>query len=270
MMVFSTSTKTTPSTSIWRRRAFRYVKALCVLIFWLLIWQYVAYKVHNPLLIPFPREVGARLWELLWSLSFWKIIGRSLFRIMTGFTLGVIGGLIMALLTSFFSPLDDLFSPALKSILATPVASFIILLIIWFDPSLAPALVAMLVVLPMVWRHMHGGIIAFDSQLVEMARLFRLSPLRRLRRLYIPGLIPPFLSACSVGVGLAWKSGVAAEVISYSRYSIGGELKAGQTYLETADVFVWTIVVIILSLLIERLLTDLFRQLNRSYNKKVS
>jgi NitT/TauT family transport system permease protein len=106
-----------------------------------------------------------------------------------------------------------------------------------------------------------------DAQLLEMARLFRLPLWRRLRRLYIPGLIPPFLSACSVGVGLAWKSGVAAEVISYSRFSIGGELKAGQTYLETADVFVWTIVVIILSLLIERLLTDLFQLLNRAYTK---
>jgi NitT/TauT family transport system permease protein len=70
-----------------------------------------------------------------------------------------------------------------------------------------------------------------------------------------------------VGVGLAWKSGVAAEVISYSRFSIGGELKAGQTYLQTADVFVWTIVVIILSLLIERLLTDLFRKLDPTYSK---
>ncbi|MCL1905876.1 MAG: ABC transporter permease, partial [Clostridiales bacterium] len=148
------------------------------------------------------------------------------------------------------------------------VASFIILLIIWFRPGLVPALVALLVVLPMVWRHIQVGVAALDAQLLEMTRLFRVPPLRRLRRLFVPGLIPPFLSACSVGVGLAWKSGVAAEVISYSRLSIGGELKAGQTYLQTADVFVWTIVVIILSLLLERLLIDLFKRLNRAYTKQ--
>jgi NitT/TauT family transport system permease protein len=237
-----------------------------VLALWLALWQLVALKVNNTLLVPYPAAVAVRIYELALSAGFWGIIGQSLLRIMAGFVLGVAGGLLMAVLTSAFRPANALLGPALKAVLATPVASFIILLIIWFKPTLTPALVAMLVVLPMMWRHIHGGIAALDTRLLEMARLFRLPPLRRLRRLYVPGLIPPFLSACSVGVGLAWKSGVAAEVISYSRYSIGGELKAGQTYLQTADVFVWTLVVIILSLLMERLLTDLFRRLNRAYS----
>ena len=263
MKISTTAAEAAQKNTPWRRQAFNCAKALGVLAFWLAVWQLAALKAHNQLLIPYPATVGAHLWKLALSAAFWGIIGQSLLRIMAGFALGVIGGLIMAALTTLFRPANALLSPALKSVLATPVASFIILLIIWFKPSLVPALVAMLVVLPMVWRHIQGGVAALDRQLLEMTRLFRLSPLRRLRRLYVPGLVPPFLSACSVGVGLAWKSGVAAEVISYSRFSIGGELKAGQTYLETADVFVWTIVVIILSLLIERLLTDLFRRLNR-------
>ena len=263
MKISTTAANAAKKNASRRRYALNCAKALCVLAFWLALWQLAAFKVHNPLLVPYPAAVGTRLRELAFSAAFWSIIGQSLFRIMTGFSLGVAGGLIMAVLTSLFRPANAILSPALKSVLATPVASFIILLIIWFKPSLVPALVAMLVVLPMVWRHIQGGVTTLDAQLVEMTRLFRLSPLRRLRRLYIPGLIPPFLSACSVGVGLAWKSGVAAEVISYSRFSIGGELKAGQTYLETADVFVWTIVVIVLSLLIERLLTDLFKRLNK-------
>lgn len=235
------------------------------MVFWLAVWQLAAFNVDNALLIPYPYAVVTRLEELSLSTAFWGAIGRSLLRIMAGFGLGALGGLLMAVLTGAFRPANMLFSPALKAVLATPVASFIILLIIWFNPALVPTLVAFLVVLPVIWRNIHGGIAGLDRRLLEMARLFNLSPLRRLRRLYIPGLVPPFLSACSVAVGLAWKSGVAAEVISYSRSSIGGELKAGQTYLDTADVFVWTIVVIILSLLIERLLTDLFRRLNREH-----
>ena len=251
----------------WRRWGISCAKSLLALVFWLALWQLVALKAHNPLLIPFPAAVGARLLSLALSASFWDIIGHSLLRIMSGFILGVAGGLVMAALTGAFRLAETLLSPALKAVLATPVASFIILLIIWFKPSQAPALVAMLVVLPMVWRYIHGGLAALDARLLEMARLFRLPLGRRLRRLYVPGLIPPFLSACSVGVGLAWKSGVAAEVISYSRFSIGGELKAGQTYLQTTDVFVWTIVVIILSLLIEKLLTGLFKKLNRANDR---
>jgi NitT/TauT family transport system permease protein len=250
-----------------RQRALKCVKALGALAFWLALWQIAALRTHNPLLIPYPAAVAARLCSLALGATFWGVIGQSLLRIMAGFILGVIGGLLMAVLTSVSRPANILVSPALKAVLATPVASFIILLIIWFQPGLTPSLVAMLVVLPMVWRHIHGGVAALDGQLLEMARHFSLPRLRRLRRLYVPGLIPPFLSACSVGVGLAWKSGVAAEVISYSRLSIGGELKAGQTYLQTADVFVWTIVVIVLSLLIERLLTDLFRRLNQQEAK---
>jgi len=248
------------------RRLVICAKALFVLAFWLALWQLAALKVHNALLVPTPGAVGARLYELALSADFWRIIGESLARIMAGFALGVISGLVMAVVTSASRGASLLFSPALKAVLSTPVASFIILLIIWFNPSLVPMLVALLVVLPVVWRHVGGGIAALDEQMLEMACVFHIPRARCLRRLYVPALIPHFLSACSVALGLAWKSAVAAEVISYSRFSIGGELKAGQTYLQTADVFVWTIVVIILSLLIEKLLTKVFRQFNRVYD----
>lgn len=243
-----------------RRLALSSAKVLSALLFWLIIWQLAASYVNKELFLPVPALVAARAIELLPTWGFWHIIALSLARIALGFGLGVAAGFILAVLTHINRPADIIISPALKAMLATPMASFIILLLVWFTPGSVPVLVSFLVVLPVIWRNIRAGINAADQQLLEMARLFRLSRRRILRRLYLPSLMPHFLSACITAMGLAWKSGIAAEVISYPRLGIGSELQAGRVYLQTADVFVWTIAVIILSLLIERLLVGSLRR----------
>jgi len=243
-----------------RRLAKSSAKILLALLFWLAVWQLAATYVNKELFLPAPALVAARAIELLPSWGFWRIIGNSLARIALGFSLGVAAGFILAVFTHISHGADILIGPALKAMLATPMASFIILLLVWFTPGSVPVLVSFLVVLPVIWRNIRAGIAATDAQLLEMAHLFRLSRPRILRRLYLPSLMPHFRAACITAMGLAWKSGIAAEVISYPRLGIGSELQAGRVYLQTADVFVWTIAVIILSLLIERLLVGLLRR----------
>lgn len=236
----------------------RCVKGLLVLLFWLVLWQLAAIAMNKPWLLPGPAAVAARGAALLPTLAFWRVVWHSLARIALGFSLGILAGLLLAVLTHTSRLAKALLSPALKAVLATPVASFsILLLILLRQTGSVPVMVAFLVVLPVTWRQLLAGIRATDVQLLEMARVFRLSRWRRLRRIYAPSLTPHFLAACSTGLGLAWKSGVAAEVISMPRLSIGSALQAGRVNLELPDVFVWTITVIILSLLIEGLLVSL-------------
>ena len=93
-----------------------------------------------------------------------------------------------------------------------------------------------------------------DRGLLEVAELYRFPMWRRLTRLYVPSVLPYFMAACKSSLGLAWKAGIAAEILATPDHSIGKELYFSKTYLETPTLFAWTLVVIVLSLFIEKLL----------------
>ena len=154
-------------------------------------------------------------------------------------------------------------SPLLTVIRSTPVASFILLLLIWLGRDILPSVIVLLMVLPVIWGGVQGGLASLDEQLLEMARLYRLGSGRTLWRVVIPSVLPSFLAACRTAVGLAWKAGIAAEVLTVPRLSIGRHLYESKLYLETVDLFAWTLLVIVLSLLLEGLLNRVFRRWER-------
>lgn len=241
-------------------------RALLALAFWLAIWHLASRQIGQVLLLPAPLVVGQRFFALIFSGNFWHITGVSLFRILEGFLLGVASGVVLAILTHISRLADTLLTPVVKVIRATPVASFIILIGLWLHKSFVPAFIASLMVLPIVWGNVRTGIANTDGKLLEMAKVFRLGGWKTLRRIYVPSIMPHFLAACTTSLGLAWKSGIAAEVISLPDLAIGKELYNGKIYLLTPDVFVWTIVVIILSLLIEGVFIRLIKRFGRRYN----
>ena len=238
---------------------------ILIALFWLLLWQLASLLMGRSLLLPGPLPVLYRLGELALTASFWQITAHSLGRIGLGFVSGLLAGLLLALLTQWSKVAEALLSPLLKAILATPVVSFSILLIIWFNNNFVPIHIVFLIVLPVVWEHFSAGIRATDRQLLEMARLFHLPFGKKLRRIYVPSIMPYFLAAATSTFRLAWKSGIAAEVISSPRFAIGRALQDGRIYLQIADVMAWTLVVILLSLALEWALLKLARRLKR-YN----
>ena len=149
---------------------------------------------------------------------------------------------------------ETLLSPLRGVIRATPVSSFIILVLLWIQRGRVPAFISFLMVLPIVWTGVQQGLHATDPQLLEMARAYRFSRWKKLRYLYAPSVRPYFAAACMTGLGFAWKSGIAAEVIALPALSVGKNLYDAKIYLERADLFAWTLAVILLSLGLEALL----------------
>ena len=105
----------------------------------------------------------------------------------------------------------------------------------------------------MIYTNIKDGISSCDKQLLEMAQIFRISPMRKIRYIYISQIMPFFRVACSISLGLCWKSGVAAEVIGIPKNSIGENLYNAKIYLDTPDLFAWTVVIILISLIFEKL-----------------
>ena len=241
-------------------------KNLIVLIFWLAVWQGLVLIVDNPLLLPPIPLVFKRIWELLGSAQFWLITATSLGRILLGVVCAVALGVVLALATSRSALLRTLFSPLLTVIKSTPVASFIILLILWVGRDILPSVIVVLMALPVVWSNVSTGISETDIRLIEMAKVFRFSLWRRIRRIYVPSVMPHFLAACRSCLGLAWKAGVAAEVLTVPAVSIGKMLYESKLYWETQDLFAWTVVVIICSLIIEKVLIAAISAMGKKYS----
>ena len=234
-------------------------KGLPALIFWALVWQCAAMALGNPLLLPTPGQVLLRLWQLMGDASFWQITLISIGRVLVGVVLGILLGVILAVLTSLSSLADMLVAPAMTAVQATPVASFAILVLIWLDRDFVPVLISVLMVLPVMWNSISTGIRETDSQLLEMANVYRLPKLRILQRIYIPAVLPYFRSAGTSALGLGWKAGIAAEVLAVPKYSIGRMISEGKLYVMTEDMFAWTLTVVILSILLQKWMLRLLK-----------
>lgn len=237
----------------------RLLGTLLILAFWVGLWLILAYRIGEPLLLPSPAAVLRRLRELAVTAAFWQTLVTSLGRILAGILIGYASGVLLAVLTHFFPPLYRLFYPFITVVRATPVASFVLLLFLWIGQDALPICISVLIVLPVVWANLHEALGSVDRELLEMARLFRFSPLRRLRRIYLPSLLPSLVASCRSSVGLAWKAGIAAEVLVVPLLSIGRHIYESKLYLETTDLFAWTLTVILLSLLLEGLMLFLMQ-----------
>ena len=220
---------------------------------WLLVWQAAAMLIGRELLLPSPVRVLLRLSELVQTPRFWQSAAGSLQRISLGFTAAGAAGTLLAALAARFRRAEELITPAMLAVRTVPVASFIILALIWFSAGNLSLLISFLMVLPVLYTNVLSGIRTVDPQLSEMARVFRIPLWRRIRCVLLPQVMPSFRAGLTLGLGLCWKSGIAAEVIGMPRGTIGERLQQAKVFLETADVFAWTVVIVGISVLFERL-----------------
>ncbi len=226
-------------------------------LFWLVVWSVCSYLIGQELLLPAPWLVAATLWRMMGQGAFWIAVAMSLLRVLGGFLCAVIVGVLLAILTTRYTLLHTVLAPVLHIVRAAPVASFIILAYVWLSAGLLPAFIAFLMVVPLVWENVRQGIGQTDRRLLEMAQVFRFSTGRRIKAIWIPSVKPYFEAAVTTGFGFAWKSGIAAEVICWPDRSIGQNMHNAKAYLETPEVIAWTVVVVVLSVVLEALLKRL-------------
>ena len=222
-------------------------------VFWLAVWQCAAMAIGQEVFLVSPVQALRTLLELLPQAAFWRRVGFSSGRILLGFGLGVLSSAVLAVAAEKWEWVDALLAPVMQLVKATPVASFIILALVWVSGSSLSVLISFLMVLPVLYSAVRTGIGSADRQLLEMAQVFRLPLGRRLRAVWLPAVLPAFRQGCSVALGICWKSGVAAEVIGLPDGSIGDALYRAKITLSTGELFAWTFVIILLSAVFEKL-----------------
>ncbi len=241
------------------------IRKLLPVLFWLAVWQLGSMALGNPLLLASPLATGKALLELLPQGEFWLTVGSTLGRISLGFGMALVLGILAGAAGWRFPLVGELLSPVLTMMKTVPVASFVILALVWFGSKTLSIIVSFLIVFPQIYFAAVSGLACADAKLQEMASVFRFPPWRSFWEIYRPPLVRSLTAACSSALGMSWKSGVAAEVIGTPAHSIGEALYLSKVYMMTAELFAWTAVIVALSAVTEKCVLLLLKKAGDVY-----
>ena len=242
-----------------------YLKKAAIIMFWLVVWELLDRIVDNRLVLAGPLRTVQALSEQVVQPDFWMICGASFGRIVLGFLLSFAVGFLLALLACRVSLVRDFVDPIISLLRTVPVVSFIIMLLIWVGNQALTVFLAFFIVLPLIYTNMVTGFESVDRQMLEMAKVYRLSKWRTFLFIYRPAFMPFLISSSKISLGMTWKSGIMAEVLATPALSIGKEMATARTFLDTPDLFAWTVVVMVLSVLFEKIFMELLRRANRPF-----
>ena len=232
-------------------------------LFWILIWFLLSLIINNTFLFPSPIETLKALFVLLKTQAFYKVVFYSLLRVSCGVALGVLGGVILAISSHAFPIIRRFISPIISIIKATPVVTFIVLLWISMSGNSLTVFVAFLMVMPIVWQNVLDGYSSIPKELTEVASIFEFSRRKRFKILILPVIFNYLFPAIITSIGLAWKAEIAAEIIAYTKVSIGQYIYDARYNLETPTVFAWVSVIVLFSILLEASTKFLLRRLKK-------
>lgn len=244
----------------------RIIRVLAV-AFWIAVWQGVSLAVGSEILVASPARTFGALLSLLREGAFYRAVLGSLMRICAGFALALALGIALGALSFVVGWVRALLHPVVSVVKATPVASFVILALIWISSKNLAIFISFLMVFPIMYENMLSGLESADAKLLEMGQVFHLSRMARIRAIYLPAAYPFLLSAARLSLGMCWKSGIAAEVIGQPRQSIGAELNQAKLFFNTPDLFAWTVTIIVVSVVFERLVLCGIRALMRRWER---
>ena len=230
----------------------RALSVIFSLLFWLLLWQALAIKISNNFLLPTIPSTIEALCSLLSTEGFYTAVLFSLLRVIAGLILGCILGIALGVISKKLPIINALISPMITVIRSTPVASFIVMLWVLLSGDELSIFIAFLMVMPIVWQSTCDGFDATDKGLSEVAQVFEFSFGKRLGLLILPTLKQYLIPAIITATGLAWKAEIAAEIIGYTKKSIGQGINDAKQVLDTPTVFAWTVVIILFSIVLEK------------------
>ena len=230
-----------------------------IILFWLIVWQIAAVWTNNNILLVGPIQVLKTFVQHMVQPDFFKTVFCSFARIGLGFFLALCIGLLLGAVSYRFPVAEELLEPVMVTLKSIPVASFVVLLLIWFGSSKLSFLISFLIVFPNVYVNTIAGLKSADVKLLEMAKVFGMGRLNRFFYIYRPALMPYLSSCLKISLGMSWKSGVAAEVIGLPDFSLGERLYMSKIYLDTAGLFSWTLMIVLISYLFEKAVLLLIR-----------
>jgi len=224
------------------------------------LWQIAALLVDNRVL-PTPLAVLERLIEDLSSGELLRNLAITLIRVAFSFFFAMLLGTAIGLVMGSRKRLDILLDGLLMLGLNVPALVTIILCYIWFGLTEVAAVIAVAInKIPMVVVNMREGARAIDAQLMEVAKVYRVSRYQTFKSVYFPQLSPYLLASMRNGLALIWKIVLVVELLGRSD-GVGFQLSVFFQFFDIVGIFSYTLAFVLVIYMIEWLL---LRPLERS------
>ena len=237
------------------------IKFVLPLLIWTSVWHILSLIVSNEYLLPGIPSTVIALGSLLSEFTFYKAVFFSALRVLAGLILGIMVGIIIGIACTKYYLLDTIISPVVSIIKSTPVASFIVLLWVLMSGDALSIFIGFLMVLPLIWQSTVNSINSIDKDTMEVAKAFEFSMAKKIKLIYLPTLKKFLVPAVISATGLAWKAEIAAEIIAYTKKSIGQGINDAKYNMDTPTVFAWTIVIVALSIFLESITKRMLRRI---------
>jgi sulfonate transport system permease protein len=202
-----------------------------------LLWEIaVRIGLSDGRLLPPPSRIFAEFADLARAGELQRHVTATLLRMAAGFGLGTVTGTLLGAISGYSWLARRLVDPTLQGLRAVPSIAWIPLFILWlgiFETSKV-ALIAVGVFFP-VYLGVMAAILSVDRKIIEVGRVFRLSPTAMVRRILLPAVLPSYVVSLRAGLGLGWMFVIAAEFMGASE-GLGYLLIDGQQLGKPAEI----------------------------------
>ena len=254
----------TPSTM--KNKTQHILRIILPLVIWLSVWQISSMVIDHRFILPSIIDTAKELTLLLGESKFYLVTLYSLLRVVAGLVLGSLIGAFLAFASYKLPIVNTIVSPLFSVIRSTPIASIIIFLYIMLSANTLTILIAILMVAPIIWQNVLDSFNAIPADLLEVCESFEINPVTKFKILIFPTVLKFFVPALITSSSLCWKASVSAEIIAYTTKSIGQFISDAKNDLNTPRVFACTVIVIIFSILLEKLSKYLLRRCENGFD----
>ena len=216
----------------------------------LLGWQLLSVQ-YSQVIIPSPFETWHAFTGIVCSGELAENLKITFSRQLTGLLLGLTIGTITGVVAGIFKKVELLVQPTITFLLSVPAIIFVTMAMVWFGmgTKMTVFLVALLI-FPVMHLNTASGINSIDPGLKQMADVYRMPPLKKLSKIYLPGMRGHLITGFSLGLASSLRLTIMSEMLGAAN-GMGQRIYISRAYLETEKLFAWVVVLLIILMLLE-------------------
>ena len=237
---------------------------ILILVVW---WAVSASGLVDPYKLPAPGDVLSTLGTLFTDRALLDDLGATLLRLVEGWAIGVVAGVLLGLLTGGSKFLEDGIRPVIAGLQAVPTIAFLPLALLWFgfNGTAVLAITAFGTFKPMALAT-YGAMHQISPTLMMAGKALGARGLFMQRTLIFPAIVPSLVTGLKMGWSFAWRALMAAEIVVTGAAGLGGVLELGRELGAIDVVMAVILVILVVGIVTEQLFfTRLERWVNRRW-----
>lgn len=228
----------------------RVLSIILLLSFWI-----VGSNKVGSIILPPPLDVLIVVKEEILTLEGVLEVYHTMSRFLFSYTISVVSGIAVGIAVFKYDKLKKIIWPIVTSLQATPIISWILLALLWFSSAVIPFFIVWVFILPIISINVCEGLANTDKKLIEMATVYEISSKDTWLKIYLPSLLPYLRAGMKISANSSLKVLVTAEIIGKLPEGMGNSMNNAWLNIDTASLLAWTILLIILTSIVEKLIT---------------